>query len=490
MRESTLSFDKQRNAAVRRVIGWQKDIETRRQLHLATLKEMRHDWNALEKRLREIIDGDQLELFPGADVGQPRCLLDTETLWTLLMEKDLELRLFRIDVPGENPAFFMDAILSDKIAAAQAGEGAPNAPDSLIGPIGRRLTRFVGSEKGQAMMSAVMACTEAIAGGTALAKKLHKALDKLLTSVPPPVAAIDPNRVLPTAGTHEFREYFKGRLRPVRQRGILATLEDPELKPDLFYRAAEAGGMVPGGIYVAVSLFGGAARSCFVDTTAVRVMRLEEWRSATVTSADKAFDGHRLGFKFLASDGEWYVCLDWTTAIRLVRYKLWDPRDFQERGKDPAVLTAAGFKESASPWAVEEALQGVESGPEAKIIVGYSGRGSPGLFLIAAEPTGGGTSAYPPNCMMLLRLVDLDNFECDYPTFQQAVPSTFAPKESCYWIASLGGRRINYGGKDYVIGPIETAILVNLETDGDAPKPKRAEKAKKSAKPDAAGESE
>ena len=382
-----------------------------------------------------------------------------------------------------------------------------------------------------------------------MAKKLRKALDKLLTSVPPPVAAIDPNRVLPTAGTHEFREYFKGRLRPVRQRGILATLEDPELKPDVFYRAAEAGGMVPGGIYVAVSLFGGAGRSCFVDTTAVRVMRLEEWRWATVTSADKAFDGHRLGFKFLASDGEWYVCLDWTTAIRLVRYKLWDPRDFQERGKDPAVLTAAGFKESASPWAVEEALQGVELGPEAKIIVGYSGRGRPGLFLIAAEPTGGGTSAYPPNCMMLLRLVDPDNLErdyqtltlatqtvapmtadagtlppncplcCawhgrlvfagqignpqnwymsavgdytnfDYPTFQQAVPSTFAPKESCYWIASLGGRRINYGGKDYVIGPIETAILVNLETDGDAPKPKRAEKAKKSAKPDAAGESE
>src|SRR5208337_4156619 len=254
MRESILSPDKQRNAAARRVIGWQKEIETRRQLHLATLKEMRHEWNALEKRLREIIDGDQLELFPGADVRQPKCLMDTETLWTLLIEKDLTLRLFRVEVPGEEPMFFMDAIFRSD---------GPLAKD-----LPARITRYVAGEKAQAALNAVLACEDQLTHtGAPREANLRRALAKLKKDAPPPIPAIDPTRVLPTVGTHQCAALTKEGSIGIEPGSTLASSENPDVKPDVFFKEGAADDL-----YVAVSQFGGEGRSCFLDTAAVRVV--------------------------------------------------------------------------------------------------------------------------------------------------------------------------------------------------------------------------
>lgn len=456
-RESSLSLDRQKNEAAKRVIGWRDEIKRLRELHLATLKELKQEDHGLEKRLHEIITGEQLDLFPGADVAQPKCLSDSTILWTLLREKDLELRIFRIDVPGEkDPRFYMDA---------QFHADAP-----LRAGIHTRLIKAVGTEKGRAILNTVGHCLDGIIPDPAnkRAGKLRRQLLTVKKDAPPEVPDIDFTKTLPTVAIHACYEMdggIKGQGNKFEPDISPASLENPSsVKPEVFGYA--------GKLYVAVNLWGGEGNSFISDTAAVEVVPEADWEFGTVSSADKAFDQRRMGYLFKASDGHSYVCKDWSTAMRLVSFRLTPPDAFTSH--DGKKMAADDYNFFADFLEVERAIEKGEALKPELILGSDNGR-----QLITSRPTG--TYGYPEGSMVLLNLYAPDDFDKAFPTLKPTKQQEYQAEDSIPWIAALAGQHVLVKADDdteldLVIGPIEDGELVDMrKTD----KPAKKKKAKK-----------
>lgn len=189
MKESVLSVASQKLGAAKRIVGWMTELERLRALKLADLKEIRHEIAGLEKKLREGVSDEQMDLFPGADVAPPKTLDKRDNIWTLLVCRELTLRVFRLDLPAEpEPASYFEAAFSETAHKWLRDRSLP-----------RRLVVHLAGTPEQAKLDAVerIFCLIDDQDIDGRAKRLRKRLQALAdelrpTPPPPPVEADAP----------------------------------------------------------------------------------------------------------------------------------------------------------------------------------------------------------------------------------------------------------------------------------------------------------